>query len=144
MQYRILADLIVVLHFVWILFMLLGFILTLRAFFIVYILRTSAGKWKTFFDRWLFRLLHLFGIVYVGSFALLGKYCPLTILENNLRQRYNPQISYTGSFIVHYIEKLVYPGVNPLIILIPTIFIAVFTILVFLIRPPAKIKEIFC
>jgi hypothetical protein len=50
---------------------------------------------------------------------------------------------YPGSFIVHYVEKLVYPEVNPLIIQIPTIIIAAFTVVVFIIRPPAKIKRMF-
>lgn len=132
MTYKIFADLITVIHFLWILFMLLGFFLTLKGFFT-----------PRFFDRWLFRTLHLCGIVYVGLLALLREYCPLTMLENYLRARYNPEIAYPGSFIAHYIEKLVYPDVTPSIILIPTIFIAVFTITVFIVKPPAKIKRIF-
>lgn len=132
MLYKLLADIIVVIHFGWILFMLLGFILTLRGFF-----------YRRFFDRWLFRTLHLCGIIYVGLLALLREYCPLTILENILRVRYNPELRYPGSFIVYYVEKLVYPDVNPLIILIPTVIIAVFTILVFIVKPPAKIRRIF-
>lgn len=132
MLYKVFTDLIVVVHFVWILFMLLGFILTLCGFF-----------YKRFFDRWLLRTLHLFGILYVGLLALLGRYCPLTILENTLREKYNPELVYPGSFIIHYIERLVYPNVNPLIVLIPTVIIAVFTMVVFIIRPPAKIKRIF-
>ena len=132
MLYKVVADLIVVIHFAWILFMLLGFILTLCGFF-----------YRSFFDRWLFRTLHLCGIAYVGLLAALRQYCPLTILENTLRTRYNPELTYPGSFIVYYVEKLVYPEVNPLIILIPTAIIAVFTILVFIIKPPAKIRRIF-
>jgi len=129
---KIFADLIVVIHFSWVLFMLLGFMLTLCGFF-----------WREFFDRWLFRILHLCGIAYVGLLAVLRHYCPLTIMENALRAKYDPELTYPGSFIVHYIEKLVYPDVNPLVILIPTIFIAVFSIVVFIIRPPERTKEIF-
>ncbi len=132
MLYKVLADAIVIIHFAWILFMLLGFILTLCGFF-----------YRSFFDRWLFRTLHLCGIAYVSLLAIMGKYCPLTILENTLRTRYDPELGYPGSFIVHYIEKLVYPDVSPLIILIPTVIIAVFTIVVFIVRPPERIKEIF-
>lgn len=130
MLYMILADTIVVMHFAWIVFMLAGFIFTVAAF------------WhKKFFDKWLFRTLHLCGIVYVSSLAILGKYCPLTIWENTLRQKYDPGLTYPGSFMVHYIEMLVYPEVNPGIILIPTIFIAIFTIFVFIKKPPKKIKK---
>ena len=131
MLYKVLADLIVVVHFAWILFMLAGFILTLCGLF-----------WREFFDWWLFRILHLCGIIYVGLLAALRQYCPLTILENTLRQKYNPELTYPGSFIVHYIEKLVYPDINLLIILIPTVIIAVFTIVVFVIKPPEKIRKI--
>jgi len=132
MLYKVFADLIVVIHFAWILFMLVGFLLTLCGFF-----------WKKFFDWWLFRALHLCGIAYVGLLAVLRQYCPLTILENTLRAGYNPELTYPGSFVVHYIERLVYPDVVPLAILIPTIFIAVFTIVVFIIKPPTKIRRIF-
>lgn len=132
MSHKIFADAIIVLHFLYILFMLLGFLLTGYALFFR----------EKFFDRWLFRSLHLLGIFYVVSLSILGKYCPLTILENELRLRYEVYSVYSGSFIVHYLEKLVYPDVNPLVIQIPTVFLAMFTIVVFIIKPPKKIKSI--
>lgn len=131
--YNVLADIIVVMHFVWILFMLVGFVLTLCGFF-----------WKGFFDHWLFRTLHLFGIVYVGLLAILRQYCPLTILENILRSKYNPNLTYPGSFMAYYIEKVVYPDVDPLILIIPTGIIAFFTVIVFILRPPERIKKVLC
>jgi len=132
MSHKIFADAIIVLHFLYILFMLLGFLLTGYALFFR----------EKFFDRWLFRSLHLLGIFYVASLSILGKYCPLTILENELRLRYEVSLVYSGSFIVHYLERLVYPDVNPLVIQIPTVFLAIFTIVVFIVRPPKKIKSI--
>ena len=127
MIYKILADLIVITHFAWILFMLAGFILAIASF------------WRKRFSDWrLFRTLHLCGIIYIGILALLGKYCPLTILENTLKAKYAPELMYPGSFIVHYIEKLVYPDVNPLIIIISTVFIALFTLMAFIINRPKK------
>ena len=132
MAYKIFADAIIVVHFLYILFMLLGFLLTGYALFFR----------QKFFDWWLFRSLHLLGIFYVVSLSILGKYCPLTILENELRLRHEAYSVYSGSFIVHYLEKLVYPDVNPLVIRIPTVFLAIFTIVVFIIKPPKKIKSI--
>ncbi len=132
MLYKIFADAIIVLHFLFILFMLFGFFLTLYGIFFRH----------KFFDRWLFRSLHLLGIFYVASLSILGKYCPLTLLENQLRLRYEASLVYSGSFIAHYLEKLVYPDVNPLVIQIPTVFLGIFTIVVFIIRPPEKIKSI--
>ncbi|MEA3312876.1 MAG: DUF2784 family protein [Caldisericota bacterium] len=132
MIYKILADIIVTMHFAWILFMLIGFLFTLYGFFR-----------KDFWDMWLFRTIHLFGIVYVSFLAIMRKNCPLTLLENALRAKYNPNLIYPGSFMVYYVEKLVYPDVNLLLILIPTAFIAIFSIIIFIIKPPAKIKLIF-
>jgi len=111
---------------------LLGFILTLCGFF-----------WRGLFDKWLLRTLHLFGIVYVSLLAIMGKYCPLTLWENSLREKYDSTLTYPGSFMIHYVEKLVYPDINPLIIIIPTIFIAVFISAIFIIRPPKRISKIF-
>ncbi|MCK4936393.1 MAG: DUF2784 domain-containing protein, partial [Elusimicrobiales bacterium] len=111
----------------WILFMLAGFIVAIASF------------WRKRFSDWrLFRTLHLCGIIYIGILALLGKYCPLTILENTLKAKYAPESMYPGSFIVHYIERLVYPDINPLIIVISTVFIAFFTLIAFIINRPKK------
>ncbi len=139
---RILADMVVVIHFLWILFMLWGFCYTFSAVWAVYVFRSGAAVWHAFFDRWVLRTVHLGGIVYVGMLTVLGKYCPLTLVENAFRRRHDPSATHPGSFIVHYIEKLVYPNVDPIIIIVPTIFIAAFTFGVFLVRPPAKIKAI--
>jgi len=128
MLYKIFAEGITVLHFLFIIFMLFGFMLTAYALFFR----------QKFFDWWLFRSLHLLGILYVASLSLLGKYCPLTILENHFRSRYGASSAYSGSFIIHYLEKLIYPEVNPLVIQIPTLFIAIFTIVVFIVKPPKK------
>jgi len=119
-----------VVHFAWILFMLLGFVSTVRAF------------WHPkCFDRWLFRTIHLLGILFVAALELLNKYCPLTIWENALRGHYVPDTDYPGSFIIGHLEELIYPNVSPLVVVIPTIFIAVFTLTVFILRPPSKFRR---
>ena len=74
---------------------------------------------------------------------MMGKYCPLTLWENILRAKYDPSLTYPGSFMVHYAQKLIYPDINPLVIRITTTFIGVFTVLVFIIKPPKKIRDIF-
>ena len=112
MLYKTLADIMVVMHFVWVLFMLTGFILTLCGFF-----------WRGFFDKWLFRTIHAGGILFVSILAVLGKYCPLTLWENSLRAKYDPSLVYAGSCIIHYVQKFLYPEINPLIIRAVTTFI---------------------
>jgi protein-L-isoaspartate(D-aspartate) O-methyltransferase len=105
---------------------------------------TVCGFWrKNIFDWMFFRVLHLFGIVYVSLLAIMGKYCPLTIWENTLAAKYDPNLIYPGSFMVHYAQKLVYPELNPLIIQIPTTIIAVSTVVIFIIKPPQNLKRIF-
>src|SRR3989304_5567612 len=105
MLYRILADMIMLIHFAWILFMLWGFVLTIRAF------------WRPkIFERWLFRSIHLLGILLVLALEILNKYCPLTIWENALRRHYDPTTDYPGSFIMGHVEKLIYPDVSPLVV----------------------------
>ena len=95
-----------------------------------------------FFDKWIFRTIHLCGIIYVSILIVLGKYCPLTILENKFRKQYNPDLTYPGSFVIYYIEKLVYFEPSFLLFEIFTIIIAVFSLIMFLVRPPSKIKKI--
>jgi hypothetical protein len=136
MGYGIMADALLVLHFLWILFMLIGFFMTLWAV----IIRFTFRRRNRFLDRWVFRVIHLAGILFVALLAVLDKYCPLTIWEYQLRLKYDPDYLYPGSFIARHIEQLVYPSVHPLAILIPTIFIAVFTLAAFVICPPEKIK----
>lgn len=128
MIYKILADVIVIIHFLWILFMLLGFLL---------ILYSILSRNKKFLFLRLFRVAHLCGIFYVALLTILDKYCPLALLEIYLREKAGYRI-YKGSFIIHYIKKLVYPDVEPQVIIIPTIGIAVFTIISFIIYPPHK------
>jgi len=130
MAHNILADFILVIHLVWIVFMFYGFALTVRAF------------WRpAFWDRWIFRTIHLAGILFVASLELLHKYCPLTIWENALRQHGNPGTEYPSSFILGYIERLVYPNVSPLVYLLPTYGIALFTLVMFAVRLPAKLRR---
>lgn len=132
MFYRILADLIMVIHLAWIIFMLWGVVLTIRGFF-----------YPKFFERWLFRTIHLLGIIFVVTLEILGKYCPLTLWENALRGHYNPETDYPGSFIIKHIEQMIYPDVSPLVVIIPTLLVAAFTLAVFVLKPPAKLMTLF-
>src|SRR4030067_2147512 len=101
MIYRLIADFLVALHLLWILFMLAGVALIL---------------WGILFKRiilnWFwFRTLHLAGIIYVGALSIQGKLCPLTIWENQLRAKLDPASTYAGSFINYSIDKIDYSEV---------------------------------
>ena len=132
MTYKVLSEILMVLHFLWIVFMLYGFVLTIR------------GLWQpSFWDRWLFRSLHLLGILFVAAMPLLDRLCPLTEWEYQLRSKYDPNAEYSGSFIIDWLEKIIYPDVPLEVVLIPTFLIAGFTFVMYILRPPLKIRGLF-
>jgi hypothetical protein len=87
-SYGALADLVVALHFGFVLFVVLGGLLVLR--------------W-----RWV-GLVHLPAAVWGAWIEFSGRICPLTPLENEYR-RLGGQAGYSGGFIEHYILPVLYP-----------------------------------
>lgn len=93
MFYRLAADAVVCLHLAFILFVVVGGLLVLR--------------WQ-----WLM-LLHLPAVAWGVVVEWLHLYCPLTPLENALRERAGEQ-GYGGDFVEHYLIPLIYPsGLTP-------------------------------
>ncbi len=89
MIYRLTADFVVIIHLVFILFAALGGFLVLRY-------RRLA-------------LLHLPAWFWAVLISFGGWVCPLTPLENWLRQR-SGAVGYEVSFIEHYLLPIIYPG----------------------------------
>jgi hypothetical protein len=87
-SYGALADLVVALHFGFVLFVVLGGLLVLR--------------W-----RWV-GLVHLPAAVWGAWIEFSGRICPLTPLENEYR-RLGGEGGYSGGFIEHYILPVLYP-----------------------------------
>jgi hypothetical protein len=85
----LLADLIVVIHFAFVVFVVLGGLLVLR--------------WP-----WL-ALVHVPAALWGAAIEFAGWVCPLTPLEESLRRRAGGA-GYSGGFIEHYILPLLYPG----------------------------------
>jgi uncharacterized membrane protein len=54
------------------------------------------------------RIFHIAGLLFAVLLQIFGWYCPLTYIEIWLREKHDPSITYKGSFIIHYVEKLVY------------------------------------
>jgi hypothetical protein len=88
MWFRLGADTVVLVHLLFIVFVLFGGLLVLR--------------W-----RWLMAL-HLPAVAWGMAVEFLHLYCPLTPLENHLRQAAGQQ-GYEGGFIEHYLIPLIYP-----------------------------------
>jgi hypothetical protein len=124
MGYRLAADALLLLHFLWIAFLVLGLPLGLY-------LRLHR-----------LRLLHALGLVLALGLQLTNILCPLTVWEEHLRIRQQPAFSYRGSFIMAYIEKLVYPGwVSPNTITSLTALLVGLTLLSFILKPlPPKTR----
>lgn len=136
MWYRAGADLVVLIHFLWVVFMAVGGVATVWAVLAVWLGKgKSAEKARRFFGWRVFRTVHVCGIVYAGALSAMGKYCPLTYLENYLRRASGAGSEYPGSFIVHYVEKVLYPHVEPGAIVVLTVLLAVVTVIVYFVRP---------
>ncbi|MCP3898548.1 MAG: DUF2784 domain-containing protein [Desulfobacteraceae bacterium] len=88
MIYRILADLVVLAHFSFIIFVVTG------GFFVI--------KWQ----KVLF--FHIPAVVWGVLIEFTGWICPLTPLENELRLA-GGEAGFTGGFIDKYIVALIYP-----------------------------------
>ena len=103
MAYMILADFTLLIHFLWILFLFFGATVGVRV-------------------RGL-RILHLSGLAFALIIQVFGWYCPLTYLEVWLRSKHDPRLAYTGSFIIHYVEKIVYLDLSRTLIVIGTVLL---------------------
>ena len=88
MWYQAGADAVLLIHFGFILFVLLGGFLA----------------WKWAWVPW----LHLPAVGWGAIVALCGWYCPLTPLENALRRAGGSE-TFAGGFIEHYLLQILYP-----------------------------------
>lgn len=89
MAYRLLADVLVGIHFLFVAFVVLGGFL--------------AWRWRRV--AW----VHVPAAVWGALIELAGWICPLTPLENALRARAG-DAGYAGGFIEHYLIPIVYPA----------------------------------
>lgn len=89
MWYRIGADVVLIVHFLFVLFVIFGGLLVIR--------------WPRV--AWVHVPVAIYGVV----IEFLGFICPLTPLENSLRER-GGEAGYSGGFIEHYITATIYPS----------------------------------
>ena len=88
MFYKVLADIVVLVHFLWILFLIFGVFWGVRCF---------AAK-----------VAHIAGLAFALVLNAFGWYCPLTYLESWAHSMHDDADAYAGSFIIHYLEELIY------------------------------------
>ncbi len=92
------ADLIVLIHFLYVLFTVLGE---------VFILAGGLLKWQ-WVRRRLFRLVHAGAVLLVAFESLLGIFCPLTTLEYSLREKAGQNTDTSMSFTARLIHKIIF------------------------------------
>ncbi len=69
------------------------------------------------------RYVHLPGLVLAGIVEIFDWHCPLTHLEVWLRRRQSTAAGYTGSFIAHYLERIIYIDLSRRLIVVLTILL---------------------
>ena len=89
MIYRALADLVLVVHLAFVLFVVLGGLL---------VVRWTPVAW-----------LHVPAAIWGVMIEYSGWICPLTPLENSFRVR-GGEAGYSGGFIEHYVLPALYPA----------------------------------
>jgi uncharacterized protein DUF2784 len=90
----LLADLVLVLHFAYVLFVVGGL-------FAIWLGYALGWRWVR---NWWFRVLHFAAIGLVAIEAVVGAMCPLTVLEDWLR----PGEETGGSFVQRWLHMLLF------------------------------------
>ena len=96
--YSLSADLVLLVHFAFVAFVVLGVL----------------AIWVGYFCRWRFvrdlrfRVAHLLAMGVVLAESLVGFICPLTTWENQLRKQAGEGAGYAGSFIQHWVGRILF------------------------------------
>ncbi len=90
MLYKITADVVILIHFLWIGFVILGFPVALYF---------NSAKW---------RLIHLAAVILMILMQVTRTICPLTYLEAWLKSGEAAKAVYPGAFIIEWVERLIY------------------------------------
>ena len=123
--YRIAADTIVVMHFAYVAFVVLG---------LAAILIGLARDW-----RWtrnpVFRSLHLLAILFVVAEAVLGITCPLTTWEQSLRTLAGGE-AYQGDFIANWVHNALFYDAEPWVFTLAYSLFGLAVLATFILAPP--------
>jgi Protein of Unknown function (DUF2784) len=93
-------------------------VLLLHGLFIVWVIFGALLVRSRPIPRW----LHIASLVWGILTELLPWPCPLTLLENWLEARAGVE-PYEGGFLLHYLDRLVYPDVSPTVLTVAGVFV---------------------
>ena len=106
-RFLLAADAVLLLHTLIVIFVVIGLILLFVG---------KARKWSWVRNPW-FRVAHLLAITIIVVQSWFGVICPLTSLEMALRSRAGDAV-YTGSFIAHWLESILYYQAPPWVFMV--------------------------
>jgi Protein of Unknown function (DUF2784) len=118
-----LADVIVSVHLLIVLFILLGVPLAYLG---------AALRW-TWVRSWRWRILHLGAILFVAAESLLGITCPLTVWEDALRDQ-----RIAGGFIERWIDRIIFYDAPAWVFTMAYIAFAALVLVTWIIVPPTR------
>ena len=127
LPYQLLADLVLMLHFSVVAFVVGGLAL-------IFVGNLRGWRWVN--ALW-FRLAHLGGIAVVIAEAWLGIPCPLTTLEMGLRAQARAT-TYSGSFIEHWVQRILYYDVPSWVFVVGYSLFGLLVVATWLRFPPAS------
>ena len=123
--YRILADLTVTLHAAFVGFALFG-----QAAVLYGVARRR--DWAR--NPW-FRWSHLGAILFIVVLTWSGSMCPLTVWENNLRERAG-EAAYPGDFIAYWVRELLFYDLPTRVFFWAYSLFGAIVLLTFVLAPP--------
>lgn len=123
--YRLLADLVLVVHVSYVLFVVLGLVLVLAGY---------VRKWGWVRNFW-FRTAHITAITIVVAESWWEITCPLTVWESRLR-RDAGESGYRGDFIAGWLHELLFIDLSPWAFTVVYTLFGGLVLLTFFLVPP--------
>ncbi len=117
-MWKMASDAVVILHFFWIVFLVFGAFIGRK---IVWV-----------------KLLHVSGLIFSIGLQVFHWTCPLTALEQWLDRQQDGAHSYSGDFLPHVLNQLVYLEVSPQYILLATTLIIFVSFWLYRSNPPVS------
>jgi hypothetical protein len=124
-MYTLLADIVIVLHAMYVVFVVAGQVMILTGWYYKWHWTTSP----------LFRVIHITAILFVVAEVWFGIVCPLTTLEYELRIRAG-QTTNEMSFIGYWLNRLLFFSASEWIFTLAYTLFALSVITVFVYYPP--------
>jgi hypothetical protein len=101
-------------------------VLFLHALFIVWVVFGAVVTRSHPILRW----LHIVSLIWGILTELLPWPCPLTLLENWLEQKAGVE-PFQGGFLLHYMDKLVYPDISATALTVAGVLVCAFNLAVY-------------